>query len=76
MKQLNILLIALVAIVLCGCRYDTTTEKHRIDDVVGTINKFEFEGHTYLIRTHGGVSLGYGGICHDENCKCKTDSIK
>ena len=72
MKKLNILLIALVAIVLGGCRYDTTTERHRIDDRVGTIRKFEFEGHTYLIRD-GNYR---GGICHDENCKCKTDSIK
>ena len=71
MKKLNILLIALVAIVLCGCT-DKTTEKHRIDDWVGTVIKFEFEGHTYLIRSIG----NQGGICHDENCKCKTDSIK
>lgn len=72
MKKLNILLIALVAIVLCGCSSkDTTTEKHYIDDVVGRIKKFEFEGHTYLIRDFG----SRGGICHDENCKCKTDLI-
>ena len=71
MKKLNILLIALLAIVLGGCD-DVTTEKHKIDDVVGTVSKFEFEGHTYLIRD----CSNRGGICHDENCKCKTDSIK
>lgn len=71
MKKLNILLIALVAIVLGGCT-DTTTEKQNIDYYVGTIRKFEFEGHTYIIRSN----CNQGGICHDENCKCKTDSIK
>lgn len=72
MKKLNILLIALVAIILCGCETkDTTTERHYIDDIVGNIYKVEIEGHTYLIRSYGNK----GGICHDENCKCKTDSI-
>lgn len=67
-KPVAILLIALVAIVLGGCD-DVTTETHRFDYQVGTISKFEFEGHTYLIRNIG----HQGGICHDENCKCKTE---
>lgn len=29
------------------------------------IYKVEFEGHYYLILNNN------GGICHDENCKCK-----
>ena len=71
MKKLNILLIALLAIVLGGCT-DKTTEHHFVDSNVGVIEKFEFEGHTYLIRN------GYyrSGLCHDENCKCKSDSIR
>ena len=77
MKKANILLIVvivfeLVLLVVMGFNQkDTTTETHEIDDVVGVVKKFEFEGHTYITR-------GYktGGICHDENCKCKIDSIK
>lgn len=77
MKKLNILLIALVAIVFGGCDVkDTATERHKIDAYIGVIRKFEFEGHTYLIRNNSCGYSGYGGICHDENCKCKTDSIK
>ena len=69
MKKLNILLIALVAIVLCGCE---AKDGEDYLSYAGCITKFEYEGHTYLLRD----AYNRGGICHDENCKCKTDSIK
>ena len=74
MKKLNILLIAIVAIVLGGCVKDDSYEDNRVTTPHYSycVDKVHFEGHTYLIIN----TVHRGGICHDENCKCKTDSIK
>ena len=70
------LMFVLLAILFIGCnKSDKVTRSHYIDDKVGTIYKFEFEGHTYLIRNRLADSGGWGGMCHDENCRCKNDSI-
>ena len=45
---------------------DGTTEPVVIKRYSGqAIRKLEFEGHHYLVLNNN------GGICHDENCKCK-----
>lgn len=74
MKLLKFLLLIFAINIFCGCTESQTYNPKHIGGV-GTIEKFEFEGHTYLIRTSSGGYTGWGGICHDENCKCKTDSI-
>ncbi len=35
------------------------------------IHKFEYEGHTYLYFIEGNGDRGWGGMCHDENCRCR-----
>lgn len=38
-----------------------------------TIHKFEYEGHTYLYFMKTCGEQGYGGLTHDENCKCRKE---
>lgn len=45
-------------------------------DILNHITKVEIEGHTYLVYIDYNYNQGYAGLCHDENCHCKTDSIK
>lgn len=64
---------AILALISCVSKNAQSSDSQTFDDEIGTISKFEYEGHTYLIRK-AGPSLGYkgfGGLCHDENCKCK-----
>jgi len=62
----KLMIIVIMATMFCGCNDNQikTTKGTNI----GSIEKIEFEGHAYLVRN------GYrrGGICHDENCKCKV----
>lgn len=46
------------------------------EDILNHITKVEIEGHTYLLYKDYVGYNGYGGMCHDENCHCKTDTIK
>lgn len=45
-------------------------------DILNHITKVEIEGHTYLLFRDEYGYRGMVGLCHDENCHCKTDSIK
>lgn len=38
---------------------------------IGYVRKVVFEGHQYILMTDG---HNRAGICHDENCPCKTNS--
>lgn len=54
-----------------GCGDDSRV-KTSDGSPIGYIRKIEFEGHTYLVRDN----YHTGGICHDENCKCKKMEVK
>lgn len=80
MKQISIFLFAILAFATTGCNNVKEPKTGAFDvkhiNGIGYVGKFEYEGHTYLVRsdvhTQGGNGFGYGGLCHDENCKCKT----
>lgn len=65
MKYIGIIIMFTVGLIGCDSNEFKTTDGYR----VGHIYKLDFEGHTYLIRT----DYNRGGMCHDENCKCKKD---
>lgn len=73
MKKL--LLITFIASMTCGCtRVEGTasqTSPTYGDGCGGWISSIEYNNHQYIIWKHGYS----GGICHDENCKCKNDTI-
>lgn len=69
MKYLSLLFFVLTLFIFGSC-VSKDGEDYLSD--VGRITKFEYEGHTYLIRG----SYQKGGICHDENCKCKKTENK
>lgn len=85
MKKFIYLIFVIFCLVCVSCE-ESPNVKSRQDmgGSIGNIIKIEFEGHTYLIRNYNGSPyIGYGGMCHDENCKCKkqdlnnlTDSIQ
>ena len=65
-------IICFYAAIMCAC----TGNKNKYDQTdfglgVGKISKINYEGHTYLIRVDGYK----GGMCHDENCACKKDTV-
>lgn len=69
---MKVILFIASLLLLVSCNHQEPVKKHYIRegqlfDPAYTICKVEFEGHTYLLLE------GYriGGICHDENCKCK-----
>lgn len=65
--------ISLAIVILSGCE-EHFDEETVIDYTheIGKISRVEIEGHSYLVRHNG----HQGGICHDENCPCKTNSIQ
>lgn len=73
MRKLSILFISFVSFSFVSFSFVGCEENgENYFSNTGEITKFEYEGHTYLMRN----AYQKGGICHDENCKCKTDSIK
>lgn len=68
MKKLSFLLVILVMAI-------TSCNSHTESEAIGSETKLEYplsiveiEGHSYIINH-------CGGIYHNENCNCKTDSI-
>lgn len=73
MKLIKFIALAFILNVICSCEDSKTYNEMSICGV-GRISKFDYEGHTYLIRNKPvNGYIGYGGMCHDENCKCKTN---
>lgn len=65
-KRLCIL--SIICASLAGC--DNGEIRSNDGYVIGFLSKVEFEGHTYIVRS----DWHRGGICHDENCKCKKST--
>ena len=60
------ILVALFILLLTNC-----SSNGSVGDQI-KISKIEIEGHTYLIRERLLFNVGFGGMCHDENCECKN----
>lgn len=62
-----LLLISTLAIVSCEVNFSEEEMKEsRERSFAKHVKKINYEGHTYLLEP------GWG-LCHDENCKCKTN---
>lgn len=66
-------ILAFGALFMCSCKNHTPENEIYIEKT-GRLHKIDFEGHRYIIM--GNPNTYRGGICHDENCYCKTDTVK
>lgn len=62
--------ISLAIVILAGCddSIETKTVVRKTYEI-GEIVRVTIDGHDYLVRN----DVHRGGICHDENCQCKTN---
>lgn len=66
-----LLLISTLAIVSCDVNFSEEEMKEsRERSFAQYVKKIDYEGHTYLV--YHTLDPGWG-LCHDENCKCKTN---
>lgn len=78
---INFIVVCICVICCISCNTENKNGIHEAncsytDYILNHITKVNIEGHTYLFYQECNGYAGYSGLCHDENCQCKTDTIK
>lgn len=83
--RINLIAISLLASLLVGCERGPLSpeekiakekaEEERVEALIkGQTSRFDFEGHTYILRTWSNYGTnsghGYAGMVHDPDCEC------
>lgn len=73
MKKLLLVLVCILALQSCVISADEEDAKKMAE----TFQEVEYKGHSYIIFAYhlGGSYVGYGGLTHNPDCPCHTDSV-